>query len=126
MVNDHLSDMITRIRNGYAAGLTIVELPAYKAVVAVARVLQESGYLESVEIEGKTAKATLKYKGKVPAVTGIKRISKPGVRVYGKIGKLPRAGGGLGMNILSTPKGIISEKKARQLRAGGEILAQVW
>jgi small subunit ribosomal protein S8 len=126
MVNDHLSDFVTRIRNGYLAGAKIVEAPNTRAVEAVAKVLAEEGYVEKVEKKDNIISTYLKYSGKEPVIMGIRRVSRPGARIYSGSRKLPRVWGGLGINILSTPKGVISEKKARKLHAGGEIICQVW
>ncbi|KKT58803.1 MAG: SSU ribosomal protein S8P [Candidatus Amesbacteria bacterium GW2011_GWB1_47_19] len=126
MVNDHLSDFVTRIRNGYQAGLDKIEVPMIKTVAETARVIAAEGYTGTVEKKEKTLVIHLKYSGKKPAIMGIKRVSKPGARRYSGIKKLPRVWGGLGINILSTPKGIISEKQAKKLKTGGEIIAQVW
>ena len=126
MVNDHLSDLVTRVRNGYLAGKLVVEAPLTKTSKAVLEVLVSEGFLEKVEVQDGSLIITLKYKKKTPVVTGIRRVSKPGKRVYGGFRELPRVLGGLGINILSTPAGIISEKKARKLNVCGEIIAQVW
>src|SRR3989344_2762112 len=107
MVNDNLSDFITRIRNGYMAHRVEMEVPLTKVTYQVAHVMVKRGYLsEAKKIDGKI-RITLKYQGKQPAVTGLKRVSKPGARVYGGASELPRVRGGLGINILSTPKGIV-------------------
>lgn len=128
MVNDHLSDFVTRIRNGYMAGLSELAVPQTRAVFEVARVLQESGYIEKAEKISGTRQllVRLKYKGKKPALTGIKRVSKPGARIYTGSQKIPRIFGGLGINILSTPSGIMADKQAKKLNTGGEIIASVW
>ncbi len=126
MVNDHLSDLISRIRNGYGAFQPEVEAPLNRLNKAVASVLAESGFAEKVEEKEKVLIITLKYKNKKPAITGIRRVSKPGGRIYKGVAELPRVLGGLGINILSTPKGVVSEKQAKKLRVGGEVLAQVW
>jgi small subunit ribosomal protein S8 len=126
MVNDHLSDFVTRIRNGYSARKLSVEIPDTKIVKGVAKVLAEEGYLAGVKTEGGKLLAQLKYENRQPVVTGILRVSKPGARIYSGITDLPRVLGGLGMNILSTPKGILGQKKARKINAGGEVLVKVW
>lgn len=127
MVNDHLSDFVARIKNGYMARKKMIEIPKTRVVEKTAEVLVEEGYISKLKKsqEGKW-EVELKYKGKRPALTGIKRVSKPGVRVYSSIKDLPRVWGGLGTNILSTPKGIMSQKQAKKLNCGGEVLAQVW
>lgn len=126
MVNDHLSDLITRIRNGYIAHRETVDMPVTKSVQRVAEVLKKQGYLGEVTLKDKDLVLTLKYSGKDPAISGIKRVSKPGARVYCGVKDFPKVLGGLGKNILSTPKGIMSDKEARKLKVGGEIIAQVW
>lgn len=126
MVNDHLSDFVTRIRNGYRAGKRIVEIPNTKIVKAVGKVLTEEGYLAGISEEDGKQVALLKYKNRQPAVTGIERVSKPGTRIYSGISDIPRVWGGLGLNIISTPKGVLSDKKAKKLNSGGEILLRVW
>lgn len=126
MVNDHLSDFVTRIRNGYSAGKKSVEIPDTRIVKAVAKVLADEGYLVGIKSENQKYTAQLKYESRQPVITGILRVSKPGARIYSGISDLPRVLGGLGTYILSTPKGIISYKKAKKLNAGGEILLKVW
>jgi len=126
MVSDRLSDFVTRVRNGYSAKLEIIEVPVTKTVEQVARVLADEGYLETVKREKMKLIITLKYAGRDPVITGIKRVSKPGARIYTSVKNFPRVVGGLGINILTTPKGILSEIKAKKLNTGGEIIAQVW
>ena len=126
MVNDHVSDFITRIRNGYRARLNEVEMPATKLVVRVAEELSEAGYAGKTKVEKGTLTVEMKYKGKEPVITGIRRVSKPGARIYSGVGNLPKVLGGLGINILTTPLGVMSEKKAKKLKVGGEIICQVW
>jgi small subunit ribosomal protein S8 len=126
MVNDRLSDFVTRIRNGYQAKLETIEVPTTRTVEQTARVLADEGYLTAVKKEDKKLIITLKYTGKEPIITGIRRVSKPGARIYASVKNFPKVVGGLGINILTTPKGILSEIKARKLNTGGEIIAQVW
>lgn len=126
MVNDHLSDFITRIRNGYMAGNDVVETRATKMIARVAEVLKTEGYLKSVTVADGVLKAELKYAGSKPAISGIRRVSKPGARVYSSISDVRPVWSGLGISILSTPKGVLSHKQARKLHVGGEIVAQVW
>lgn len=126
MVNDYLSDLVARIKNGYAASLPRVEMPWTRTVEAAAKVLSAGGFVGEVKKEEKVLIIGLVYKGKVPAITDIKRVSKPGARIYSGVKNLPRVLGGLGMNILSTPAGVISDKQAKKLHVGGEILARVW
>jgi small subunit ribosomal protein S8 len=126
MVNDHLSDFVTRIRNGYGAGLTQVMLPSTKSVKKLAEVLASEGFVDKVELKNKILTVDLKYAGNEPALAGIKRVSKSGARIYKGVKNFPKVLGGLGINIISTPKGIVSEKQAKKLNAGGEIIVQVW
>ena len=126
MVNDLLSDMVARINNGYRAGLNTVEVINSKLVLATAKALEGCGYLSGIESGKNKLKLQLKYEDKNPVIMGIKRISKPGVRKYVGWQDLPRVWGGLGVNILSTPAGIISGKQAKKMKIGGELLMQVW
>lgn len=126
MVNDLLSDMVARINNGYRAGLETVEVFNSKLVLATAKALVSCGYLSGAKPSGRKLELKLKYEGKSPVIMGIKRVSKPGVRRYAGWQELPRVWGGLGVNILSTPSGVISDKQARKMKTGGELLIQVW
>ncbi|KKU28954.1 MAG: SSU ribosomal protein S8P [Candidatus Amesbacteria bacterium GW2011_GWA2_47_11b] len=126
MVNDPLSDLIARIKNGYRAGLPEITLPWSRMKEDVVRVLVEQKMLEKSDKQKDELVIKLKYEGKTPALTDIRRVSKPGVRIYSGVKKLPRVLGGLGINILSTPKGIMADKTAKKLHVGGEIIAQVW
>jgi len=126
MVSDHLSDFVTRIRNGYSARNSSVEAPNTKLVMGVAKVLVEEGFLKDMKIEKNLLSVKLNYSNHQPAVTGILRVSKSGARIYSGISDLPKVLGGLGMCILSTPKGILSGKKAKKLNTGGEVLLKVW
>ena len=131
-MTDPIADMLTRIRNANTAKHDTVDVPASKMKEAIANILLEEGYIKAVEIveEGKfkTIHITLKY-GKdknEKIITGIKRISKPGLRVYAGKDEIPSVLGGLGIAILSTNQGIITDKEARKLQVGGEVLAFVW
>ncbi len=126
MVNDPISDLLARIKNGYRAGLLEIVVPSSRTGLAVATVLVAEGYLAKLEKTAGGLKLSLKYQGKSPAITDLRRISKPGRRIYSPVSKLPRVLGGVGRNILSTPKGVMSDKEAKKLNVGGEILAQVW
>ena len=126
MVIDPLSDLVTRIRNGYLAGAEVITATATKTGERVVKVLVDKGYLANAKKEGGRLVLTLKYEGKLPAVSGIKRVSKPGVRIYKGVKDLPKVQSGFGCNILTTPKGIMTEKEARKLKVGGEIIAQIW
>jgi small subunit ribosomal protein S8 len=131
-MSDPIADMLTRIRNANTAKHDTVDVPASKMKIAIAEILFEEGYIKKFEIveDGnfKTIRITLKY-GKdknEKIITGLKRISKPGLRVYANKEELPKVLGGLGIAIISTNQGIVTDKKARQLNVGGEVLAFVW
>ena len=131
IVTDPIADMLTRIRNGLTAKHETVEVPASKMKKAIADILLAEGYVKNVEyIEGEvqgTIKITLKYGAKnTKVVSGLKRISKPGLRVYASSDKLPKVLNGLGIAILSTSKGVMTDKQARANNLGGEILAYIW
>ncbi|KKQ67422.1 MAG: 30S ribosomal protein S8 [Candidatus Daviesbacteria bacterium GW2011_GWA2_38_24] len=125
-MNDLIADALIRIKNGYLAGKDAVDLPYSKLVFSVSQVLKEAGYLSKVEEGDRKITVTLKYDGKSPVLTDVKRISKPGLRVYKGKKELPRVLGGLGVALVSTPKGVMTADKARKEGVGGEILAYVW
>jgi len=130
-MTDPIADMLTRIRNGLLARHQYVLVPGSKMKIAMARILKEEGFIKDVEIlrdnPQRTLKIWLKYaNGKEPVLSGLRRVSRPGLRVYTGKRELPRVLGGLGLAILSTPKGIMTERKARRLGVGGEILCYVW
>jgi small subunit ribosomal protein S8 len=131
-MSDPIADMLTRIRNANTAKHDTVDVPASKIKVAIADILVKEGFVSGYKMVDvgnfQDIQITLKY-GKdknVKAITGLKRISKPGLRVYASKEELPRVLGGLGVAIISTNKGIITDKEARQLNVGGEVLAYVW
>ena len=132
MTSDPIADMLTRIRNANTAKHDTVDVPSSKMKVAIADILVNEGFIEKYDIveEGnfKTIRITLKYgvDKNEKVITGIKRISKPGLRVYAGKENLPVVLGGLGIAILSTNQGIITDKEARKLQVGGEVLAFVW
>ena len=130
--NDPIADMLTRIRNANTAKHDTVDVPASKMKLAIAEIIFNEGYIKKYEVieDGnfKTIRVTLKY-GKdknEKIITGIKRISKPGLRVYAGKDELPRVLGGLGIAIISTNNGVVTDKEARKLGVGGEVLAFVW
>lgn len=130
-ITDPIADMLTRIRNAGSARHTTVEVPASNVKKAIAQILLEEGYIKSFDVVGegsqKTIKITLKYSAnKEKAITGLRRVSKPGLRVYAGSEELPRVLKGLGVAVISTSKGIMTDKKARELHVGGEVLAFVW
>ena len=132
MTNDPIADMLTRIRNANTAKHDTVDVPASKNKLAIADILLEEGYIAKYDIveDGsfKTIRITLKYGAdkNEKIISGLKRISKPGLRVYASKENLPKVLGGLGIAIISTNKGIVTDKVARQLNVGGEVLAFVW
>ena len=131
-MTDPIADMLTRIRNANTAKHDTVDVPASKMKVSIADILFKEGYIQKYELvdDGsfKTIRITLKY-GKdknEKIITGLKRISKPGLRVYAGKDELPRVLGGLGIAIISTNQGVVTDKEARKLNVGGEVLAFVW
>lgn len=128
---DPIADMLTRIRNGLTAHLTSVSVPASKEKLTIANILVKEGYIVSAEEASNNGKKniiiTLKYDENGDGVIqGIKRISKPGLRVYAGVDKIPQVISGLGIAIVSTNKGILTDKEARAAGVGGEVLAFVW
>ena len=129
-ITDAIADMLTRIRNAGTAGHATVDIPQSNLKKSIAKILLDEGYIESYElVEGNTQgiiRVTLKYSGKKHVISGIKRISKPGLRTYADKASLPRVLNGLGIAIISTSKGVMTDKEARKLGVGGEVLAYVW
>ena len=131
-MSDPIADMLTRIRNANTAKHDTVDVPASKIKTEIARILLDEGYIKAYEIveDGvvKTIKITLKYGAdkNEKVITGLKRISKPGLRVYAGVENMPKVLGGLGIAIISTNKGIVTDKEARAMNVGGEVLAFVW
>ncbi len=131
-MTDPIADYLTRVRNAYLAGNKIVEVPSSKMKLAITKILCEKGYILSYKlVEGKpsdTIKIALKYHPvtKVAAIKSIQRVSRPGLRTYADVENLPRVLNGLGIAILSTSKGIVSDKEAREMHVGGEVLCYVY
>ena len=129
-ITDPIADMLTRIRNANSQRHASVDIPASKLKKAIAEILLEEGYIKSFEeIEDNSQgiiRITLKYVNKQRVISGLKKISKPGLRVYASKDELPKVLGGLGIAIISTSKGIMTDKKARQEGIGGEVLAYIW
>ena len=131
-MSDPIADMLTRIRNANTAKHDTVDIPASKMKIAIAGILLDEGYIKKYDLveDGnfKTIRVALKYGADKNdrIISGIKRISKPGLRVYANKDELPRVLGGLGIAIISTNQGVITDKKARELNVGGEVLAFVW
>ncbi|MDD6396456.1 MAG: 30S ribosomal protein S8 [Acutalibacteraceae bacterium] len=132
-ITDTIADLLTRIRNASTAKHETVDVPASNMKKAIVQILAEEGYIKSytvIEDKGNvqgTIRIVLKYgAGKTPAITGLKRVSKPGLRVYTNVEDMPRVLKGLGIAILSTSKGVMTDKKARAEKVGGEVLAYIW
>ncbi len=131
-MTDPIADMLTRIRNGLQAEHETVVIPASKMKVEIARILKQEGYINGYSVEGETAKdktitVELKYgPDKEKVINGLKRISKPGLRVYAKGDNVPRVLNGLGIAIISTSKGLMTDRDARKQNLGGEVVAYVW
>ena len=130
-MTDPIADMLTRIRNANTVGHKSVEIPASKMKKAIAQILLDEGFIEKFEIVSDNAQGTIKVDlkygpNKEKTIYGIKKISKPGLRVYAKADRVPKVLGGLGIAILSTSKGVITDKEARKLGVGGEVICYVW
>ncbi len=131
MINDLISDMLTRIRNANIMKYKTVEVPASKMTKGIADILTNEGFINGYEVNkiasGDMLNLNLKYGNKKERViTGLKRISKPGLRVYAKAAEMPRVLNGLGIAIVSTSQGLMTDKEARSKKLGGEVLAHVW
>ena len=134
--SDPISDMLTRIRNGVMAGHSQVAMPSSKIKVEIAKILKEEGFIENFEVANgerpsfKVLRVRIKYVGerreRRPVISGLERVSKPGRRIYTKRQDIPWVLSGIGVAILSTPKGVMTGQRARQLGVGGEILCKVW
>ena len=127
-MQDPIADMLTRIRNGQAANKVAINMPSSKLKVAIANVLAAEGYIESVKVlEGvkPELEITLKYFQGKPAVESIQRVSRPGLRIYKRKDELPKVMGGLGVAVISTSKGVMTDRAARQAGLGGEIICYV-
>ena len=125
-MTDPIADMLTRIRNANQNRAPFCEIPTSKVKTEIAKILKDEGFIEDYKIDGNTTTLTLKYKNKERVITGLKRISKPGLRVYAGVEDLPTVLNGLGIAIISTSKGIMTDKEARKNALGGEVIAYVW
>jgi small subunit ribosomal protein S8 len=130
-VNDPIGDMLTRIRNACMARKTVVDIPASKMKLSIAEILKREGFIRDYTlVEGKpfsTLSISLKYMpDRRPAITGLRRVSKPGLRIYTGRDEIPRVRGGLGLSILSTPKGVLAGHDAWREHVGGEVLCYIW
>ncbi len=132
-MTDPIADMLTRIRNASVAGQETVRMPSSKLKEALAGILRREGYVAEFRVieepsrPGRILEITMKYNAeRVPSITGLRRVSKPGLRVYTKADRLPRVLGGLGVAVLSTSQGLMTDREARERRVGGEVLCYVW
>ena len=130
-ITDPIADMLTRIRNGCMAGFEVVDIPSTKMKQEISRILKEEGYIKESKIINEQVQDIIRLYLKYddtnrPVITNLKRISKPGRRVYVKKDNIPRVLGGLGIAILSTSKGIMTDKNIRKAQLGGEVLCHVW
>jgi len=135
-INDPIADMLTRIRNAAMSGQTLVAMPSSKIKVEIAKIMKDEGYLEGFELvesesnSHKVLRLKIKYVGerrtRRPVISGIERVSKPGRRIYTKKQNIPWVLSGIGVAIISTPKGVMTGARARQLGVGGEIICKVW
>ena len=135
-VSDPIADMLTRVRNAVLSGQVMTAMPCSKVKVEIAKILKEEGYLENFEVADgerpsqKVLRLKIKYIGerreRKPVLTGLERVSRPGRRIYTKKQEIPWVLSGIGVAILSTPKGIMTGQRARQLGVGGEILCKIW
>ena len=130
-ITDSIADLLTRIRNASSAKHETVDIPASNMKKAIMQILVDEGYVKSFTVieDGKQGKnrATLKYgEGKTPVITGLRRVSKPGLRIYSSVEDMPKVLKGLGIAIVSTSKGVMTDRQARKENVGGEILAFIW
>ena len=130
-ITDTIADLLTRIRNANSAKHDSVEIPASNLKKSICQILVDEGYVKNFTVieDGKQGviRVTLKYgEGKSQVITGLRRVSKPGLRIYSNVEEMPKVMKGLGVAIVSTSKGIVTDKKARELNVGGEVLAYIW
>lgn len=132
-VSDPIGDFFARIKNAYQVNKKVVSVPYSKIKEEIAKILVKAGYLDKIKVEPlsrnkklKNLEITLKYKGRKPVLTEIKRVSKPSVRIYVKKGKIPKVLSGLGLSVLSTSEGLMTGKEARKKGLGGEVICKVW
>ncbi len=125
-MNDPIADALIRIKNGYTIGKPTVTVRYSRLILELTKLLEKEGYVENSNKKDIEIVVTLKYISRKPAISGVKRVSKPSLRVYKGAKALPYVLNGLGIAVVSTPKGIMTDKKARKLNVGGEVLALVW
>lgn len=127
---DSISDMLIAIKNAQAVGHQTVEVPFSNFKYEIAKILQREGFVEKIEKKGRKTKRfieiTLKYENKIPVISGLKRISKPGQRIYLPAKKIKKVKGGYGIAIISTSKGLMTDKEARKQKLGGEVICEIW
>lgn len=126
MLSDPIADLATRLRNAYAVGKEEVSCSHSKLAQKLVSILKENGYVDGFKVEGRIITIKLVYKGKKPAITKIIRVSRPGVRIYKNAGQIKRVLSGLGMSIISTSKGLMTDTQAREKKTGGEVIFEVW
>lgn len=131
MITDPIADMLTRIRNALTARHDFADVPTSKLKAALAEVLKREGYIRDFEVRGQGSRRTIRIhlaytENREPVITGLQRVSRPGLRVHAQRREIPRVYGGLGIAILSTPEGILTGKEARRRGVGGEVLCYVW
>ncbi|MCX6721308.1 MAG: 30S ribosomal protein S8 [Candidatus Staskawiczbacteria bacterium] len=129
-MTDPITDMLNHLRNAQAVGKTEVLVPSSKIKLEIANILTEEGFVgevkKTVKGKAKVIKINLKYDNDIPAIAGLKRVSKPGQRIYEGVSEIRKVHGGYGISIVSTPKGLMTNKEAKKLKLGGEIICQVW
>ncbi len=123
---DPVADALVRIKNSYQVGKATANIRFSKLILRLVKLLEKEGYLSGVEQKGQEIIVNLKYDSRVPVLTDIKRVSKPSLRVYKGVKDLPRVLNGLGIAVISTPKGLMTDKQARKNKLGGEVLALIW
>lgn len=129
-MTDPISDMLNQIRNAQAVSKISVDIPFSNLKCAIAEILEKEGFVSDIEKKGKKTKKilkiNLKYNERIPAISGLKRVSKPGQRIYFSADKVKRVRGGYGIQVVSTSKGLMTDKEARKQKLGGEIICEVW
>lgn len=129
-LTDPIADFLTVIRNAGTVGKETVDVPASKLNVKILEMLKNDGYIEDYRLLKDTVQGTLKvylkYENKKPVIKGLKRVSRPGLRIYARKDQIPRVLNGLGLAVISTSKGVVSDREARQLKVGGEVLCYIW
>ena len=125
-MTDPIADMLTRVRNGQSAGKATVTMPTSKKLVEIARIMSQEGYIQGFDVMDGEPRGTLEITLKAKTIRGIKRISKPGLRIYAGKDELPRVLGGLGTAIISTSNGVMTDREARKQGIGGEVIAYIW